>query len=266
MPTYRTPDVYIEEISVFPPSVAEVETAVPAFIGYTQQAKRTTADDLVLKPTKIFSLKEYEQYFGGKRSDALAVTVAGDAANGFSVTSFTVNTQTPGPTFNLPYLLYYAVKMYFDNGGGQCYIVSVGTYQAVPSITLKGTEPDAGGAPETNFGLQDGLDAVALEDEPTLIVIPDAVNLSSADYQALVQAVLLQAGTLKDRFGIFDVYDGDTDLDSAAQNTNRGYFGNNNLKYGAAYYPFLRTSMTYFQDGGEAGVTVTLPDASTPRL
>jgi uncharacterized protein len=38
MSTYKTPDVYVEEISVFPPSVAEVETAVPAFIGYTEKA------------------------------------------------------------------------------------------------------------------------------------------------------------------------------------------------------------------------------------
>jgi len=35
MPTYRTPDVYVEEISVFPPSVAEVETFISAFIAYT---------------------------------------------------------------------------------------------------------------------------------------------------------------------------------------------------------------------------------------
>ena len=43
MPTYRTPDVYIEEISVFPPSVAEVETAIPAFIGYTANTTLITA-------------------------------------------------------------------------------------------------------------------------------------------------------------------------------------------------------------------------------
>jgi phage tail sheath protein FI len=57
MPTYNTPDVYIEEISVFPPSVAEVETAIPAFIGYTEKAIRNAAHDLILKPTKIYSLK-----------------------------------------------------------------------------------------------------------------------------------------------------------------------------------------------------------------
>jgi phage tail sheath protein FI len=39
VPTYKTPGVYIEEISIFPPSVAAVETAIPAFIGFTEQAE-----------------------------------------------------------------------------------------------------------------------------------------------------------------------------------------------------------------------------------
>ena len=33
---YKTPGVYVEEITTLPPSVAEVETAIPAFIGYTE--------------------------------------------------------------------------------------------------------------------------------------------------------------------------------------------------------------------------------------
>jgi phage tail sheath protein FI len=36
MANYRTPGVYIDQISKFPPSVAAVETAIPAFIGYTR--------------------------------------------------------------------------------------------------------------------------------------------------------------------------------------------------------------------------------------
>ena len=34
--TYKTPGVYVEEITKLPPSVAEVDTAVPAFVGYTE--------------------------------------------------------------------------------------------------------------------------------------------------------------------------------------------------------------------------------------
>ena len=58
---YKTPGVYVEEISVFPPSVAAVETAIPAFIGYTEKAIKD-GEDLKLKPTRITSLKEFEDY------------------------------------------------------------------------------------------------------------------------------------------------------------------------------------------------------------
>ena len=35
----KTPGVYIAEKNAFPPSVVEVATAVPAFIGYTDLAR-----------------------------------------------------------------------------------------------------------------------------------------------------------------------------------------------------------------------------------
>jgi phage tail sheath protein FI len=33
MATYKSPGVYVQEVSTLPPSVAEVSTAIPAFIG-----------------------------------------------------------------------------------------------------------------------------------------------------------------------------------------------------------------------------------------
>ena len=64
MPTYKTPGVYTEEISKFPPSVAEVATAVPAFIGYTEKAERF-GQNLTNVPTRVKSLLEYQEIFGG---------------------------------------------------------------------------------------------------------------------------------------------------------------------------------------------------------
>ena len=58
MATYKTPGVYVEEISTMPPSVAEVETAIPVFIGFTEKGILNT-------PKRIASLKEYEDFFGG---------------------------------------------------------------------------------------------------------------------------------------------------------------------------------------------------------
>ena len=242
MATYRTPDVYIEEISVFPPSVAEVETAIPAFIGYTEIAKKKADNDLLLKPTKIFSFKEYENYYGNPKDDAIALSVEDDGAGGFTVSSFTEPT--------VQYLLYYSVKMFFDNGGGQCYIISIGDYS---SAIVQGDFTDA-------------LDVLKLEDEPTLIVIPEAVKLAADKYATLVQAVLLQCNTLGDRFAIFDIFDGTTDLSADQQSTNRGYFGSNYLKYGAAYYPFVKTTMNFYVNAGETNVAVTYPaSTSTPE-
>ncbi len=253
MAVYKSPGVYVEEISLFPPSVAEVETAIPAFIGYTEKAKNNADNDLILKPTKIYSFMDYERFYGNPKDDAIALSVTSGGAGGFTAIPSAVNMQ---------YLMYYSVKMFFDNGGGQCYIISVGTYQDTPVIDLSG---DTSTNPPTMFGLQDGLNVLALEDEPTLIVIPEAVRLSATDYPALVQAVLSQCAKLGDRFGIFDLHDGGADLqfpDATALSTNRGYFGNNNLKYGAAYYPFIKTSMNFYVNAGETNVHVTL-DAGT---
>ena len=36
--TFNTPGVYIQEIPTIPSSVAAVDTAIPAFVGYTEKA------------------------------------------------------------------------------------------------------------------------------------------------------------------------------------------------------------------------------------
>ena len=71
MPTYKTPDVYVEEISVFPPSVAEVETAIPAFVGYTETLREIAPGDLLNKPRRIKSLLEYETLSGEEITELL---------------------------------------------------------------------------------------------------------------------------------------------------------------------------------------------------
>ena len=51
----KTPGVDVNEIPSFPPSIAQVATAIPAFVGYT--AKAAIGGNSVLnKPYKIESL------------------------------------------------------------------------------------------------------------------------------------------------------------------------------------------------------------------
>lgn len=257
MTTYRSPDVYVEEISVFPPSVAEVETAIPAFIGYTEKAKKNADKDLILKPTKIYSLKDYERYYGYPKDDKVSVSVSGDDTKGYSVDSV----SEP----EVKYTMYYNLKMFFDNGGGQCYIISVGTYQDQAVIALKGEEGEGADA-GTKYGLEDGLDVLELEDEPTLIVIPEAVNLSEQEYASLVKKVLTQCSKLRDRFAIFDIYGGSEDLDTEKIQEKRVHFGTEYLKYGAAYYPYIKTTMNYHVSDKEDNIDVIVGEEEPHNL
>ena len=219
MATYKTPGVYVEEISTMPPSVAEVESAIPAFVVYTQKASSPADDDLRNHPFRITSMQEFERCFGRAYPVELAVDVESRRRGGFKLSA---GLHEPG------YILWHCMKLFFDNGGGACYVVSVGGYSEIPEFsTVK---------------LRQGLDAIRNEDEPTLIVIPEMVYLDEAGYSEIAQAMLQQCGELGDRFAILDFKDGETDPDDVDWPRQRGLFGNRNLKYGAAYYPFLTTT------------------------
>ena len=202
---YKTPGVYVEEISTLPPSVAEVATAIPAFIGYTQTG---SADSVSV--AQISTMLEYEQRFGGPKAASYSVSTSGSA----------IASIERGET---QHFLYEALSLYFKNGGGRCYVVSVGSYDS---------DLDAG-----RFSA--GLTELERHDEPTLIVMPEAVNLEQPDFASLTQAALAQCKKLQDRFAILDVPNGDvsTFRDSAT--------GTNALDYGAAYHPYLQTSLTH---------------------
>ena len=81
--TYKTPGVYIEEIPKLPPSVAQVETAIPVFIGYTQRSGLEGAplptdviDTIsVTEAKRITSLLEYETYFGRGVNETITVRI-----------------------------------------------------------------------------------------------------------------------------------------------------------------------------------------------
>ncbi len=244
MPTYRTPDVYIEEISVFPPSVAEVETAIPAFIGYTQKATQVTAWDLKNVPKRIKSLLEFETYFGAGPEFTVNEVVI-DEGNAF-VSSDISNS----------YYLYDSLRLFYDNGGGDCYIVSVGGYKT--------------GSPYIDRDeLKGGLNAVAKADEPTILLFPDAATLAGDDLAAVQQHALKQCGELRDRVAVLD-----TRSDDPLGAAFRDKLGINNLKYGAAYSPWLKVNYSKNVDyldikgkvkKGVGGPLVALPDLTTDK-
>ena len=255
MPTYKTPGVYIEEISVLPPSIEQVATAIPVFIGYTEKAKKNVSNDLILKPTRIESMVDFESYFGNPADDEIELTIRQAAGGDYSISAFSKPSMT--------YLLHFSMRMFFANGGGPCYVVSVGLYQSTPVIDLRGNN---GTDPETSYGLMDGLDASKSVDQVTLVVIPEAVKLAATDYSMLVQSVLGQCKSLQDRFAIFDFYGGDQAFDSSEIDTARGYYGHKYLMYGAAYYPFIKTTFNFYVNPQESNVRLTLDDATSANL
>ena len=215
--TYKTPGVYVEEISTLPPSVAEVSTAVPAFIGYTEKGPSIA---------RINTLLDYEELFGGPQRVGHTVEVSGGKG---SWTIDAVSRQDdPG------FLMYHCVSHYFKNGGGSCYVVSTGHYDSTPA------KDDFEGA----------LGLVEKEDEPTLLLLTDAVHLTAADYYALCGQALAQCEKLGDRFAILDVKDGDVA-------GFRDQIGADHLMYGAAYHPYLETTLTH--PFTESGVSVNGP-------
>ena len=232
--TYKTPGVYVEEISLLPPSVAPVATAIPAFIGYTQEAKdrRGTAITTFPHVQRIESVLDYEFYFGGAQPQPMSVALDGDNLPD----AITIDTPS---RYRMPY----AVQFYFQNGGGPCYIVSVGTYADLDNGETESVD---------RAELLAGLSAIRKVDEPTLLLFPDGTSIDGANvdlqrtaYHDVLQAALQQCADLGDRFLIADIFDGDS-IDAAELDLFRTGIGNNHLKYGAAYHPWLHTGLRIF--------------------
>ena len=240
--TYKVPGVYIEEISKFPPSVAQVETAIPAFVGYTEKARVGVENfhdtgNPILRPVRITSLLEYRQFFGQAIGEtSIEVTIQDTADAQGNLLDRQANAAIAEPN---PHIMYYAMQAFFANGGGPCYIVSVGP-MAGTTVTL-----DA---------LSSGLAEVEKEDEVTLLVFPESQALSDSDYASLIAAALEQCGKLQDRFTVMDLKllePPDTILTAATAFRNLS-LPLDTLRYGACYAPNIETIFNYYVDKEDA--------------
>lgn len=222
MADYKTPGVYVEEITTLPPSVGQVPTAIPAFIGYTEKAERA-GKSLHNTPRHISSLLEYHEMFG-KAPNYGQITVTYDKGRVTNV------------KFNRMFYIYDTVRMFFANGGGECYIVSTGLYK----------KDDGSDNSATMDALEAGINACEKEDAPTMLVCPDAMLLEKKDQAySLQQLMLKQCAMLQDRVAILDVFDGFVDrADADVILDFRNGVGINYLKYGTSYYPWIQTTLS----------------------
>lgn len=282
----KSPGVYIDEINSLPSAVVPVETAIPVFIGYT--ALSHTDRVRHRKPVRITSWMEYLSIFGTPPSMSVEVNVDEylSASNQFLRAEVSLNTSLTNPQFNM----YYSIQHYFANGGGPCYVLSVMSYTVATGETTGVTDGSfridhfTGG---TNF--VSVFSILEEYDEPTLIVIPDACLFVSdagtgyTKFKTIVNAGLMHCKKMKDRFMIIDTISaapklteyfittptaitaGNLLLDNAAVTGKfRTGVGSSadDLMYGAAYYPYLNTSINFVLS--DANIKVATHDKITP--
>lgn len=238
----KTPGVYIDEIAKFPPSVAQVETAIPAFIGYTQKARKD-GEDVTMRPVRITSLLDFVEIFGEPQEEINIIVNFEQQLDLGKIRKEIVTSEfdTSDGKGASKHVMYYALRAYFDNGGGPCWIVSIAPYIAeIGSQVLNGTL----------FG--EGLDALEQIDEPTLIVFPEGQGMAVSDYYSLQVQSVQQCQKLQDRFAVIDVFQPNKTLSKSekdiALTTFRDTMNISEVeftKYSAAYFPNIKFSFEY---------------------
>lgn len=255
---YKTPGVYLQDLTPPRPNVPALETAVPAWIGYTQKALDEAGASLHLLPTRIRNMEEFGRLFGGP-FEPERYRIVLDTAKDNAVLNVEAMDR---------YYLYDCLLHYFGNGGGPCYIVSIGSYAEglqVPAIVPPPPADEceaapasggaAGGSPAAATPewarFQQGIDALLRFDDPTLLLFPDTVRMRKAtdgspdtgSMGIVQQYALLHCARLMDRFAILDLMPVERLHESAA--AFREAVGQQNLSYGAAYYPWLFTNYSH---------------------
>lgn len=262
MSQMKTPGVYIVEKDAFPNSVVQVPTAVPAFIGYTEKAINGSKS-LINKPMRITSLSEYMEYFGEGPANTFTIQEV-TGADGDPPVVFEQGGTSQGITMtSTHYRMWDSIRLFYQNGGGPCYIVSAGSYEdPITPAVLSGTD-DASPVPT-------GIATLIKETEPTMLVIPDIMSLTGAtagaDCIAVQQQMLSHCGdVMRSRVAILDIFEGHKDRQDPSGDVIdnfRNELGINFMDFACAYYPWIETSVV---QASELGIH-TLDDAGKTAL
>lgn len=261
--TRKTPGVYVVEQEAFPPSVVGVPTAIPAFIGYTQTAA-ISGKPVYQEPIKIGALVDYESIFGTgykplynieEVTDEVAIKNGKYDFRVFDGENKKFLYYNLAQANNARFNLYDSIRLFYANGGGTCYVVSVGDYASGESkIDLA--------------ALKSGLAVIAEQVGPTMLVIPDAVLLPntgdeekkwiSSEFADLVKGMIEQAGTLQDRVAILDIYGSQWATKENLEDIITQFrtdVGDEYLSYGLAYFPFLDATVVQVDEFNYQNVT-----------
>jgi phage tail sheath protein FI len=233
----KTPGVYIVEKDSSANAIVQVSTAVPAYIGFTDKAE-INGKPFHMKPVHIASLSEFEIYFGGPPHPVFTIK-QGQTTNKNDTVSIHGQLYTLEQNDNTSFMLYNSLKLFFDNGGADCYIVSIGQY---------GSNPDALEITPDLF--KKAIDKLAEEEMPTMIIMPDSLLLNEEDcsYYSVQSYALAHCEKYMNRIALLDIWGGSHELPPDEDKNKyvtrfRENIGLNNLTYGAAYFPWLITNI-----------------------
>ena len=232
MNQYQAPGVYVEEISSITPLLATRETATPDFIGFTEKHMDGQGKDLLTTPHKIQSFDEFKSCYGTDTPQLVHIILeqrVSNSSNQVIDSSVSMKNQT------LPeYLLFYSIQVYFANGGGPCYIYSVGQTPGIldPTIFIQ------------------SLKVIETLKEATIIVFPDVCKYPLEKFGDIIDAALFHCNTVMNRFVIIDVPgaivgDMDTIKGINVDFRDKIIADSKSLRNGAAYYPYLETNIPY---------------------
>ncbi|MBO3697170.1 phage tail sheath C-terminal domain-containing protein [Roseivirga sp. E12] len=258
--TIKSPGVYIDEINAFPSSVVPVATSVPAFIGYTPQASYEGKSHTNV-PTKITSFADFRAIFclpdpappadPAKQYSPQYYLIAqkdkpekGD----YLLIGTTYYSVVPDP--NTIYYLYNSIRLFYENGGGDAYVISVGEYGPAAEKPMELGDQIINPNVQLN-DLVNGLEILKNEEEPTMYICPEATLLSVENNGTLMQSMLSQCEEMETAISIFDVIGGrnpDPILWTEDIQTFRNSTGAQGLKFGAVYYPFIGTTIMQNSD------------------
>lgn len=256
----KSPGVYINELNGFPNSVFPVATAVPAFVGYTPTASYE-GKSYTNVAQKITSFAEFQAIYcfpdpAPPASPAKQYTPeyymvkqkSQPTKGDYMLIDNAYYSIVPDP--NTIYYLYNSIKLFYENGGGDAYIVSVGPYGAPSKKPM--TPGDQIVNPNVQLAdLKNGLSLLLNEQEPTMYICPEATLLTIDNNGTLMQQMLLQCTQMQTAVAIFDIIGGrnpdpimyPNDIETFRNNT-----GSQGLNYGTAYYPFIGTTIMQNQD------------------
>lgn len=230
---YKAPGVYIEEIPIVPPSIAQVETAVPLFIGFTKNA--------VAGRVEINSFADFRREFGETASQtyefaSLSLTDSKSFTSARTPPSVNRTKSASPVSFDLrpagpAFYLEEAIRLFFQNGGDKCLVQSAGLANSAASASALST----------------AVQSLQSINDPdfTLLAIPDAMMFSASEVFAIQQSALFFCDSVRTVFAILDVPGTHSRAAPDPAEAFRNGIGSIGLDRAAAYAPWIELNQRY---------------------